>query len=197
MSDMHAQTIDEPRPRLITAREYERMVAAGVFGEDERLELLDGQLIAMPPPQGEPHAWSIERLNTLLSAAFLNRARVRTQLPMRLDRLSMPEPDFLMCRLGRHGHPKSPEVLLAIEVAESSLHYDRGQKLRAYARNGVSEYWIVDLLARRVHVSTEPQGEAYRTARLASPGETLIPQAFPDVRLAVSDFMPRDGLFAE
>lgn len=192
MSDMHdATTVLEPTPRPITAAEFERMAEVGIFDPEERVELLDGQLIAMPP-QGEPHAWSVERLLELLVLAFAGRARVRSQLPLRLDRLSMPEPDFLISPIGHRGHPHANEVLLAIEVAESSLRYDRGQKLRAYARNGVPEYWIVDLVARRVQVSTEPRGDVYASTRLAGAGEKIVPRAFPGVTVAVDDFLPRD-----
>jgi len=190
VSDMHdATTVLEPTPRPITAAEFEQMVAAGIYGPDDHLELLDGQLIAMPQ-QGEPHAWSVERLSELLVLALVGRARVRPQLPLRLDRLSMPQPDILISPVGHRGHPRAEEVLLAIEVSESSLRYDRGQKLRAFARNGVPEYWIVDLLARRVQVSTDPRGEAYATTRLVGPGETIVPRAFPDAAFAVDAFLP-------
>jgi Uma2 family endonuclease len=190
VSDMHdATTVLEPTPRPITAAEFEQMVEAGIYGPGDHLELLDGQLIAMPP-QGKPHALSVERLNELLVVAFAGRARVRPQLPLRLDRLSVPEPDFLISPRGHGEHPQADEVLLAIEVSESSLRYDRGQKLRAYARNGVPEYWIVDLLARRVQVSTDPRGEVYATTRLVGPGETIVPRAFPDVAFAVDAFLP-------
>jgi Uma2 family endonuclease len=192
---MHAQTITEPTPRLITVAEFVRMGRAGVFAPDERIELLDGQLMLVPP-QKNPHAWCVERLSMLLILGLVDRARVRPQLPLVLDPLSMPLPDLLVSAPGDRRHPRADQVLLAIEVADTSIAYDRGRKLHAYARNDVPEYWIVDLPARRVQVSTRPRGETYAETRLAGRGETIAPTAFPDLVLSVDDFMPDEDLFA-
>ena len=166
---MHdATTVLEPTPRPITAAEFERMAEVGIFDPEERVELLDGQLIAMPP-QGEPHAWSVERLLELLVLAFAGRARVRSQLPLRLDRLSMPEPDGL-----------DPDFLQQFRhICRVALFRPRSDHL-------------VDLVARRVQVSTEPRGDVYASTRLAGAGEKIVPRAFPGVTVAVDDFLPRD-----
>ena len=136
-----------PRHRL-TRSDYHRMGEAGILGENDRVELLDGQLVDMSPI-GPRHALVIDALNELLVTAFAGRARVRVQNPVVLDDGSEPQPDLALLRWPWRGHPQShPEpdgIFLLIEVSDSSLNFDRRVKLPLYARAGVREVWIRSL----------------------------------------------------
>lgn len=192
MSEMQA-TAEAPIIRRITVAEYYRMAAAGIFGPEERVELLDGQLIHMPPG-GPPHCYSVERVTTAFYRHFDGRAYIRAQGPVTLDRWSEPEPDVMLSALPEEqyavAHPKPSQVLLVVEVAVSSLRYDAGAKLRAYARRGVREYWIVDVEHGHVDVYREPRGERYKKHEGAGRGQSVAPLAFPDDAIAVNDILP-------
>lgn len=179
--------------RPITVAEYYRMAEVGILGPEERVELLDGQLIAMPPG-GPPHAYSVHRVASYFFKRFGDRAYVSVQAPMSLDRWSEPEPDVMLSALPEErysvAHPTPADVLLVVEVAASSLRYDARRKLRAYARCGVREYWILDLSHERVDVHSEPIGERYEKHRCAVRGQSVAPLAFPDDPIVVDDILP-------
>ncbi|HTD33809.1 MAG TPA: Uma2 family endonuclease [Candidatus Elarobacter sp.] len=179
--------------RPITVDEYHRMLEAGILYEREPVELLDGQLIAMPP-EGPGHGSSVTGLNETLVLRFAGRAYVRPGNALRLSDVSEPQPDFAVVRLREDGYrdalPVPDDVLLLVEISDSTLRYDRGRKLRAYARAGIPEYWIVDLVHGHVDVFTEPNDEGYAGHRIARRDETLAPRAFPEDAIAVSSFLP-------
>jgi Uma2 family endonuclease len=182
-----------PEPRRFTREEYYRMYDAGLF-RDERVELLDGEIIAMGS-QNPPHASTVARINNLLIPLLARTHSVRAQLPVVLDALSEPRPDFAICKLDPDdyatAHPTPGEILLLIEVSDASLVFDRKRKRVAYARAGIPEYWIVNVPDRIVEVSQRPDRAAkrYRVARRARPGETLhLPD---DTTVAVADLVPR------
>jgi Uma2 family endonuclease len=181
------------RIRPISAREYHLMGEQGIIGPDERVELLDGELIAMPPI-GPDHSFSVRELTELFVMTFAGRARVDVHSPMALDEYSEPEPDLMLLRLRedryRTAIPAPSDVLLVIEVANSSWRYDRGRKLRAYARNGIAELWIVHLAASRVIVFRDPKGDGYADERSYARGETLAPSAFPNDPIPVDAILP-------
>ena len=168
----------------------------GIFEPEERIELLDGQLIAMPPG-GPPHAYSVRRMTSYFYERFAGRACVSVQAPMTLDRWSEPEPDVMLSALPEEqyavAHPTPAEVLLIVEVAASSLRYDAGMKLRAYARRGVREYWVVDLAHEHIDVYREPTGERYKKHHRAGRGRSIAPLAFLDDAIAVNDILPPPG----
>ncbi len=195
MSDMAAtieETLHLPVHR-ISVDEYHRMGEAGVFAPDERVELLDGVLIAMPPI-GPAHAYSVRTLIDGLVTKLAGRAVVDVQNPVVIGPTSEPQPDVMLLRPphARYGKalPTTADALLVIEVADSSITTDRGPKLCAYARAGVSEVWIVDLVQQVVDVFSEPAGEDYARRTRAVRGDQLAPSAFPDAAIAVSDILP-------
>ena len=179
--------------RRITVKEYYRMGEAGIFGPEEHVELLDGLLIEMPPG-GPSHCYSVERITTAFYRRFDGRAYIRGQAAMALDSWSEPEPDIVLSALPAEqyavAHPTPTQIFLVVEVAASSLRYDAGMKLRAYARRGIREYWIVDLAHERVDVYREPKGERYAKHRRAGRGQSIAPLAFPDDAVAVDDILP-------
>jgi len=180
--------IEVERPRKFTADEFERMVEAGIFRQDERVELIDGEIVQMAPI-GHRHAACVAILHERFVLGVGDRALVWGQGPARLAIDSVPEPDLALLRRRsyRMGAPRPEDVLLVVEVAESSLRYDQTLKLRLYASAGVPEYWIVSVEGEWIEVCRSPAGERYRERSRAARGEVLAPVAFADVRISVED----------
>ena len=181
-----------PTKRKLTVHEYLRMGEAAILGCEERVELLDGELYAMPPI-GDGHVGGVNRLTYFFSRRVGDRALVSVQNPVRLSEHSEPEPDLVLLRPRPdfYGTAKArPEdVLLLVEVAETSLDYDRLTKLPRYAAAGIPEVWIVNLLARHVEVYREPAGERYLAVTVRTPGESLTPAALPEVAIRVEEIL--------
>ncbi len=177
-----------PTRRRFTVAEYYAMADAGILSENDRVELLDGDLIVMPPI-GDWHAASVKLFNNTMLPPLQNRAIISVQDPVRLDENSEPQPDVMLLRwrddFYRNGHPGPDDVLLLIEVSDTSVDYDRNAKLPLYARAGIPELWIVNRPAQRIEAHTDPSGDEYATVRCFGPGETIAPQAFPDITLQV------------
>jgi Uma2 family endonuclease len=167
--------------------EYDQLVKLGAF-EDERIELLEGALVAMSPI-GPPHDSTVQRLNRLLILALEGRAAVRCQSSFAASEISEPEPDFTVVPLGDYDLDHPSEAHLIIEVAESSLAKDRGKKLELYANCTVPEYWVVNLPERCIEVYTEPSPGAYARAERYERGQSIRLVAFPEVAFPVSDIL--------
>jgi Uma2 family endonuclease len=183
----------EPRPHRFTVDQYEQMGTAGIFHEDDRVELLDGAIVEMNPI-GSPHFRCVNRLNMLLAPALARRgAIVSVRNPVKLGEYWMPQPDVVLLReraddyAGRQATPD--DVLLLIEVADSSLSYDRA-KLPAYARFSVAEVWLVDLNGELILCHREPLGDYYGLVRAYRRGGTISPQFQPELTLAVEAILP-------
>ena len=180
----------QPRRRLFTVDEYYAMAEAGILTRDERVELIDGEIIVMAPI-GNEHAASVD-IGTDIFAPLMvaERATVRVQAHLRLSARSQPEPDLMLLKrredFYRHQAPGADDVLLLIEVSDSSLSYDRSVKLALYARFNIPEVWIANIPARVVEVYAEPSGGEYTSSRTYRPGETVTPTAFEDMQLPVS-----------
>jgi Uma2 family endonuclease len=183
--------------RRWTRIEYDRLVDLGVF-EGDRIELIDGQLV-VAEPQGEYHASSINAAEYALRAVLPPGWIVRTQAPVSLDDESEPEPDLVVVPGRpadyRHSHPARP--VLAVEVAESSLAFDRLHKGSLFARAGVQDYWIVNLVDRVLEVYRDPgpdpaapSGWHYRSATTLAPPAVVVPLAFASCALPVAELLP-------
>jgi Uma2 family endonuclease len=180
--------------RRISVDDYHRMGEAGIFARGERVELLDGMLIAMPPA-GKRHVYSVLALEHLLPRVMGERAIVSTQNPLRLNASSEPEPDIVLLeapvrRYDNH-MPITADAVLVIEVADTSRAYDRGPKLRAYQNAGVREIWIVDLVEEVVEMWRPSEASGYALTTVAKRGDLIAPATFPDAELAVDDILPR------
>ena len=177
-----------PTRRRFTVAEYYAMAEAGILSENDRVELLDGDIIVMPPI-GDWHAASVKRLNNAMLPPLQGRAIVSVQDPTRLDNNSEPQPDVMLLRwrddFYEAGHPGPADVLLLIEVADSSADFDWNAKLPVYARAGIPEVWIAVRRGRRIEAYTDPVGDEYASVRYVGPGESIAPQAFSDVILEV------------
>jgi Uma2 family endonuclease len=167
--------------------EYDKLVALGVF-ENERVELIEGELVTMSPI-GAPHNFSVQALTELLVLALHGRAWVRPQMSFAAHELSEPEPDLAIVPRADYHVEQPAQALTVIEVAESSLAYDRGRKLRLYANCGVPEYWVVNIPQRCVEVYREPQPNGYARCDRYEPGQSIRLASFNDVVLSVADFL--------
>jgi Uma2 family endonuclease len=179
-----------PPVRRFTIAEYHRLIDAGIIGEDERVELLEGVIVRMSP-QNEAGVRVLTFLMRHLNRTLSDEYQVRPQSPITLPSSgSEPEPDLAVVRAAdapsRLDHPQT--ALLAIEVSLSSLRFDRKVKARVYARAGIAEYWIVNVKAERVEVFRDPDPEAgaYRTALTVGRAETLVSVAVPALSVPVA-----------
>ena len=181
-----------PPKRKLTVEDYHRMGEAGIFGRDERVELLDGELYTMAPI-GEDHNAGVLSLSYFLNRRVGERVIVSVQGPLRLSAVSEPEPDIVLLRFRddfyRGGHPRPEDVLLLVEVAHSSLGHDRLTKLPLYAAAGIPEVWIANLVDRQVEVYRDPTPEGYATISVHVPGDSLTPRALPDVSIRVEEII--------
>jgi Uma2 family endonuclease len=179
------------RVRPLLRAEYDRLVDSGAF-EEERVELLEGVLATMSP-QKPPHAHTVHQLSAALFVALGGRAVVRSQLPIAMSDDSEPEPDLAVVPPGDYSREHPSEALLVVEVALSSQRRDRIIKGRIYARAGVPEYWVVDLISRTIDVHKYPRGAQYTRITGHGEDETLRLSAFPDVQIHIGSILPTNG----
>ncbi len=167
----------------LNVTDYYRMAQAGILGEDDRCELIEGEIIDMAPI-GSEHASTVKRLLRHFERTVGNSAIVSIQDPIRLDARNEPQADLALLRYRddfyRQAHPTPEDVLLIVEVADASLRYDREVKLPLYARRGIPEVWIVDLQNGRVEMFRGPAGDHYRETIRPERNETVAPVSLPD-----------------
>jgi Uma2 family endonuclease len=184
---------NELERRRFTVAEYHRMAEAGILTEDDRVELIAGEIVEMSPI-GSRHATVVKRGNRLFSRAVGDRALVSVQDPVDLDPYDEPQPDLALLRPRPDdyaaGHPRPADILLVVEVADTSLAADRRLKLPLYARAGVVEAWLVDLEGDALEVHREPRSTGYALIRRYQRGERAAPQALPEVVVAIDDLLP-------
>jgi Uma2 family endonuclease len=177
-----------PAARRFNVHEYHRMAAAGILTEDDPVELIDGAIIEMPPISAR-HATCIVRLTRRLTSQAGDLAEIRVRLPVRLNDHCEPEPDLSLVRPRADSyidsHPGPCDVLLAIEVANASVRFDRLVKAAIYARAGIPEYWLVYLARARIDVHREPVDGRYRTVQIFRRGERLSLPSLPQLDLPV------------
>jgi Uma2 family endonuclease len=184
-----SSTFTPTRTRISTDR-YEMMIATGVLTKYDRIELIEGDMLDMAPI-GLAHTAITSRLHELFVFAVARSATVVSGGPVELGNFSEPQPDLMLLKRRADFYnakrPEAPDVLLLIEVSDSSLAFDQGVKLNLYARYGVAEYWVVDVEGRRVVSYREPTLQGYGRKTEHSTGDVLAPLAFPDLKLAVDE----------
>src|SRR5436853_5077634 len=172
-----------------TVEDYHKLGEAGILTEDSRVELIEGELIEMAPIHG-PHMGTVNRLTKMLVLAVGDHGVVSVQNPVTLPPYSEPQPDFTILRLGAglpsSGVPRWDDVLLLIEVADTTLRYDRVTKLKLYAKEKIAEYWIVNVQGKSIEVYRDRIATGYSTSMKLAPGDTASPRALPMVRLDVA-----------
>ncbi len=178
--------------RAITVAEYHRMGEVGILTEDDRVELIEGELIAMSPI-GSGHSGTMNALTHSLVQAIGQRGVVGVQNPVVLDNLSEPQPDFAVLKprddYYRSATPRPDDVLLIIEVADSSLTYDRRVKRSLYARHGIPEFWIVNLTANEVEICRAPENGQYSSFSQVGRDGVLRPELLPGVVIPVKTLL--------
>ena len=184
------ERVAEGRRYRFTVDEFARMGEAGIFTEDDRVELIDGEILEMTPI-GALHAGVVSRLTELLVTRLAGKAYVSVQNPIRLGDHTEPQPDLVVARrresLYTDRHPEAGDIHLVIEVADSSLRYDKQEKVPRYGRAGVPETWLVDLEAREVTVYADPGPDGYAKQQTRRRGDTLAATRVPDLVVAVDD----------
>ena len=185
--------VDKPRRRRLTVDDFAKMCEVGILSADDRVELIDGELVEMPP-MGSEHAGIVNELANVLPGLLDPAVRLRVQSSVQLTRYTQPEPDLAVVsrdsRLYLRHHPQPEEILIAIEVADSSLKYDREQKMPRYAAAGVPEAWLVDVRARTITVYTDPTAEGYRASHTLEWNEALDAKAVEGLRLTFESILP-------
>jgi len=189
MSVQKAISVPVTRHRF-TVAEYARMGQVGIFSEDERVELVCGEVIEMPPI-GERHAACVDALAYALRGKLGRRFIVRVQGPVRLDEHSQPQPDITVLKwrddFYRHAHPGPGDILLVIEVSDTTLEYDMKVKVPLYARAGIPETWVVNLPGKRIKAYADPAGGAYQTITSYTRGEELRSRSLAALRVSVAE----------
>jgi Uma2 family endonuclease len=186
---MLAQMPAEIVRKLFSVEEYDRMVEVGILTEDDRVELIEGEILEMSPI-GWRHTACTDRANMLLAPRLLGKATVRIQGPIRLSDNTKPQPDIILLNpredFHAQGGASTQDALLVIEVAETSIRYDRGPKLAIYAKYGVHEVWIEDLNTDTLLIFRDRHPKGYKTNLVLQPSGSVSPLAFPDLILPVS-----------
>jgi Uma2 family endonuclease len=180
--------LSHARPRLLSRAEYDRLVNLGMY-EGERVELIRGMVVEMSPV-GVPHCDPIDFLTRHFILSLRDRATVRVQLSFAATDDSEPEPDLALVPPRRYNDVHPSRAFLIVEVADSSLAYDRETKGPLYASCGVEEYWIVDVNARTVEVYDQPSEERYERVRRYGREEQVAPAAFPDIVVRIDELFP-------
>ncbi len=180
---------------LFTVDEYYKMAEAGIFHEDDRIELLEGEIVNMAAI-GSRHAASVARFTHAFVERLDGRVVVWVQNPVRLGERSEPQPDLALLTpradFYANAHPTPGDVLLLVEVSQTSEEYDREIKIPLYARYGIVEVWLVDLSAEAIEIYGSPGPDGYIDVRKVGRGESLSVQAIPDVALEVNEVLGSD-----
>ncbi|MBW4563824.1 MAG: Uma2 family endonuclease [Mojavia pulchra JT2-VF2] len=178
--------------RLLTVQDYHRMAEAGIFHPEERVELIAGQIIRMAA-KGTAHESAITRTERLLRNRLGDRVLLRFQSPVQLNDYSEPEPDVAVVipdslDYDDH-HPTPSEIFLIIEVADTSLKYDREVKASIYAKSGILDYWVLDVNGRKLHVYRLPSQEGYQSETIIAEDVQISPSAFPECIITVREML--------
>ena len=178
--------------KLFTVDDYYAMARAGIIGEDDRVELIEGEIILMAAT-GSRHQAVVDRVSRLFVTRAGDRAIVRVHGPLRLARITEPRPDLQLLTpqddFYAEAHPSQYEALLVVEVADTSLRFDRDEKAAIYARRGVSELWIIDVSGERILVRRGPSTDGYGESFAVERGESLSPHAFPDIVVSTDELL--------
>ncbi len=176
----------------LTSAMYREIVEKGILSEDDRVELIEGELVAMPPI-GSEHMGVVNQIAERLISQLGSHSIVSIQGPIHLSDFSTPQPDLALLAPRRDYYkrslPQPGDIMLVIEVADSSLAYDREVKTPLYARANIPEAWIVNLIDRWIEVYRDPSPVGYTTLLKVLPGKSIAPQTFPDVTIIVDELL--------
>ena len=178
--------------RFFTVDEYYRMAEVGLLSEDDRVELIEGEIVEMSPI-GSMHAGTVSRSNAFLNRKLGDAVIVSVQNPIRISDFSEPEPDLALLKPRKDfytkAHPTAEDVLVVIEVADTSLNYDRNVKLPLYARAGIPEAWLMVLPKDIIEVHSQPENGKYKKIQRLRRGKTLVSSTLPGFACKVEDLL--------
>ncbi|NEO53539.1 MAG: Uma2 family endonuclease [Okeania sp. SIO3B5] len=182
----------ELKRRQFTVKEYDLMVEAGILKNDDRVELIAGEIIQVAP-MGLRHASCLRRLNRIFNKLLYSKVIIDTQIPIQLNDESEPEPDLILLQwrdnFYEEKHPQPEDIFLLVEVADSTIKYDREIKIPLYAENGISEVWLIDINQQLVEVYRQAKGNSYRDVQQFFRGDILTIEAFDDINLTVEQIL--------
>lgn len=182
-----------PKAYRFTVEEYYQLGEVGILQEDDRIELIDGSLIIMSPV-GSRHSATVNKINRIFIRRLEENVLLSPQNPFILSEYSGPESDNLLCEpredFYRDALPRSQDVLLVIEVADSSLRFDRNVKAPLCAKAGIKDFWIGNLVENQFEIHRQPGPETYGDVAIKHPGDTISPLAFPQEAFAVAELLP-------
>ncbi|MBI2754429.1 MAG: Uma2 family endonuclease [Betaproteobacteria bacterium] len=185
--------LEYPQRHAVNAQEYLRMGEAGVFAPEARLELIEGEIVEMAPI-GSPHAGAVNVLNRLFVRLAGDLAIVSPQHPLIVGDRSVPQPDLALLKPRAdsysRSHPEAADVLLVVEVADTTLSFDVGTKIPLYARSGIAEAWVLDVQERALRVFRDPAPGGYRTSFTRSGAESVSALALPAIAFAIAALFP-------
>lgn len=188
---MNVQTQPQPRRLRFTVDEYYKMIELGMLKDYEKAEIIEGELI-QKMPIGDRHAAAVDFLNRFITKSVSDNVLVKIQNPVRLSDYNEPEPDIALADLTKYDgrrHPQPAEILLLIEVSDSTLKYDRSTKLVLYAEAEIPEVWIVNLPNDIIEIHTKPGSGIYQLTKIYKRGETLESEILPDLKLEVDKIL--------
>lgn len=184
--------IDSSSLRLLTVREYNLMAQVGILTNDEKVELINGQIITMSP-QGSFHAAAIRRTDRLFGKIFKDNVIIQKQLPIIVNEISQPEPDIAIVKYDAldydDRHPNATEVYLVIEIADTTLKTDLEIKRQLYASGNIPEYWVLDVKQRQLYIYRQANNGDYETTMILTDQDSIEPLNFPDVEIKVSEML--------
>jgi len=179
--------------RLWTVDEYHRMIEAEILTNEDKVELLEGQIVQMSPQQ-PPHAATAQCVFNYLASLLVGKAFLRMQLPITLPPNSEPEPDIAVVRLNPRQyfdhHPTSDDIFLLVEVADATLILDRKQKALIYAKANIADYWVLDVKKRQVYVFRQPEDESYQEEIVLDGDGVISLLAFPNIEVQINQLFP-------
>jgi Uma2 family endonuclease len=182
----------QPAPRRFTVNEYHKMGDAGILSEDDRVELIDGEIVEMSPIN-IPHATCVDLLNMIFAPLLAGRGVVRIQNPIFIDDINEPQPDVTLLKLRvyreQEQHPGPDDILLLIEVADATVRFDRVEKIPRYARAGIVEVWLVNIPKGIVEVYSDPVDGKFRSIQRVGKDDSITLKALPDLTVSVADFL--------
>jgi Uma2 family endonuclease len=185
----------DPQRRLWTRADYHRAGELGIFQPDERLELIEGEVLRRMSPIGSPHRTSVYLVSHALEEAFGPGFYVDQDAPITISDVSEPQPDVLVARGSYEDyedrHPGPADCMVVVEVSDSTIGFDRGQKSQLFASAGIPEYWVLNLGSRRLEVFRDPSDSGYRTTTDLSERDSVAPLAKPDASIRIAGLLPR------
>lgn len=193
LTDGEIADCDSHAPYLFNRDEYYNLAEQGILGPEERTELIYGRIITRMSPIGQPHNIAISKTSDALETAFGDAFFTAQQMPLHLDSGLEPQPDVMVLAGVPDDYqdvPRPADVLLLVEVSNTTLHYDRNTKSGIYAENGIADYWIVNLRRRKLEVYRQPDAGEYLDLQWYSETESVAPLAAPNALVRVADLLP-------